>query len=113
MKKFVWFIFLLLMVFSFCGLAGTVFAGIVPGSGQVIEQAVASPSLTNNDIMEYSTSATMLNVLDDEYLTLRQSSGTFDQQKIIKNTKGNTTIKADGTIASEIGTVLKGPFLRL
>ena len=37
---------------------------------------------------------------------------TTDNQTTIKNKKGNTMIKADGRIASEIGTVLKCPIYR-
>ena len=87
MKRFISFIFLILLCFIFLGF-GVSFAAIGSGIGQTIEQAGASPSLTDNDIMKYSASATTLTVLDDE-LILKQSSGTFDRQTTIKNIKGN------------------------
>ena len=110
MKRFISFIFLILLCFIFLG-AGVSFAGIVPVVGQKIEQAGASPSLTDNEIVKNSASATMLTVLDNRYLTLSQPSGMLDRQTTIKNSKGNT-MKADSTITPEIGTVLKCPIYR-
>ena len=106
MKRFISFIFLILLCFIFLGF-GVSFAGIVSGIGQKIEQAAASPSLT--EIETECFNAAMLTVPDNRYLTLKKPSGMLDRQTTIKNKKGNTSIKADGTIAPEIGTVLKGP----
>lgn len=113
MKRFISFIFLILLCFIFQGF-GVSFAAIGSGIGQTIEQAGASPSLTDNDIMEYSASATTLSVLGNRYLTLSQPSRMFDRQTIVKNYRTKyPRAKADGTIAPEIGTVLKCPFSRL
>ena len=111
MKRFISFIFLILLCFIFLGF-GVSFAAIGSGIGQKIEQAGASPSLTDNDIMEYSASATMLSVLDDCCLILNQPSRMFGRQTTIKNIKRNTSIKADSIIAANIGTVLKCPIYR-
>lgn len=110
MKRFISFIFLILLCFIFLGF-GVSFAAIESGIGQKIEQAGASLNLT--EIETECFNATILTVLDNRYLTLRQSSGTFDKLTTIKNIrpKPYSTIKADGTIAPEIGTVLKGPIM--
>ena len=108
MKRFISFILLILLCFIFFG--GVSFADIVSGIGQTIEQAAANPTLTDNDTMEYSHSALDSIFAEDKNLVLRQNSTMFDRQNIINTIKANhTAIKADGTIASEIGTVLKCP----
>ena len=111
MKKFVWFIFLLLMAFSFCGLAGTVFAGIVPGSVQMIVQTAAGPNLIDSDIVNHSFSYAKANVMDDCFI-LKQHLGTSDNQTTIKNIKESRIVLADNTLALENGTVLKCPIYR-
>ena len=108
MKKFVLLIFLFLMCFLFM-IPGATFAGIVPGAGQTIEQATASSNLTNSGIIMnyfyYNAKSDMV----DSYLILRQNPGMTDNQTTLKNIKERLAVKADGTIAPETGTVLKGP----
>ena len=111
MKRFISFILLILLCFFFLGF-GISFAAIDLGVGQKIEQAAASPSLTDNYNFEYFTSGTMSDITDTKFI-LKQNPERFDNQTTIKNIKENcTSIKADGTIASEIGTVLKCPSYR-
>ena len=108
MKRFILLIsFLFLMCFLFM-IPGATFAEIVPMAGQTIEQATASPSLTDNEIINLFCNDAKSNFADD-YVIFTQSPGMVDNQIIIKNIKERLAVKADGTIAPETGTVLKGP----
>ena len=109
MKRFISFILLILLCFIFLGF-GVSFAATESGIGQQIEQAAASPSLTDNNTMEYSTSAFDSIFAEYNCLVLSQNFTMFDRQNIINTIKAkHTAIKADGTIAPEIGSVLKCP----
>lgn len=108
MKRFVLLIFLFLMCFLFM-ISGGTFDKIVPMAGQTIAQAAASPNLTDNEIINLFCNDAKSNFADD-YVIFNQSPGMIDNQTTIKNIKDKTIVsKADGTIASETGTVLKGP----
>ncbi len=108
MKRFILLIFLFLMCFLFM-IPGATFAGIVPEAGQTIEQAAASPNLTNSSIINYFYYNAKSNMMGNSVISTKFPRMT-DKQTTLKNIKGTTTIKADGRIASEIRTVLKCPF---
>ena len=108
MKRFILLIFLFLMCFLFM-IPGATFAGIVPEAGQTIEQAAASPNLTNSGIINYFCNDAKSNMMGNSVISTKFPR-MIDNQTTIKNIKVKPScLRPDGIIAPETGTVLKGP----